>query len=433
MQVGVDANQTGSSNQVKFSDVIRREPEYQSSQPFRGVATLGTQNFGFALDSNTPDKRTTEKKSRSSKPIHYQRLHFDLNGNGDLTDDEVIKAETRPGIRFPSSYASYTFPRVDLTIDAGGTKIDYAFRFSAYSNASGTYQYVSASLNSAAYREGYITLDGKKRRMIIVDYNSNGRFDDRSEISDTRTSDGSVYVMPGDMIYVDFDPNQTAYSYGYDPTTSDSQQYVAKLLAVDDRYYEMKVTPAGDQLELTPSKTEIGYVTNPNLGYRAVIYGDGGFVKIRGDESGKAAVPVGKWKLASYTIDRTGFKEKPEEESSEPSLLEALSNAFLSGGTSSGSSSGFTMVSARGTQDYPEIEVRKDETASLPFGPPFKPVVTVSYRQGTNKVALEMSLKGASGEACSNLMVNGRRPPDPHFTIKAPDGTEVESGKFEYG
>ena len=44
-----------------------------------------------------------------------------------------------------------------------------------------------------------------------------------------------------------------------------------------------------------------------------------------------------------------------------------------------------------------------------------------------------MQLVGAAGETCSDLIVNGRRPPGPEFKISKLDGTEVDSGTFEYG
>jgi hypothetical protein len=79
------------------------------------------------------------------------------------------------------------------------------------------------------------------------------------------------------------------------------------------------------------------------------------------------------------------------------------------------------------------VTVREGETVKLPFGPPYKPTVTTSHRAGTPAASLGMSLVGSAGEQCSNLMVDGRRPPDPTFTITDPEGTEVQAGKFEYG
>ena len=66
--------------------------------------------------------------------------------------------------------------------------------------------YASVSLNAAAYREGDITLDGKKHHVVLIDFNSNGRFDDETTIStELRGAGGPLYPQPGDVLLVDPD------------------------------------------------------------------------------------------------------------------------------------------------------------------------------------------------------------------------------------
>ena len=83
---------------------------------------------------------------------------------------------------------------------------------------------------------------------------------------------------------------------------------MSKLVNIDGRFYELKISPAGDKLTLTASAVPLGSVTNPNDGFRAMIYGDQGFLKIRGKKGTPVAVPEGQWKLLSYTIDATDGK-----------------------------------------------------------------------------------------------------------------------------
>jgi hypothetical protein len=324
----------------------------------------------------------------------------------------------------------------EVTIEADGTKMQYAFLLRVSSRAQATYQYATAYLMSAAYREGEITVGGKKRRIVLVDHNSDGRFD--SEMAfDKRvtTSDGTVYARPGDMIYVDPDLKNPTTRYGYDATTSDQQHFVTKLLNIDGQFYDLQLTPAGDKLALTPTTKTIGHVTNPNQGYRAIVYCDQGFVKVMGDQSGKAPLPEGKWKLLQYTIDRTGLDDDAKDEQQRrqsSSMLQSLMNAVRP--RAPVSRPRYTVVSARAKRDYPEVEVRAGQTVSLPFGPPYKPLIEVApYRRGDNTVDLGLSLVGTGGEVCSALMVDGRQPPAPEFTIVGPDDKDVASGKFEYG
>jgi hypothetical protein len=488
--IGSSAPVVQSPDQAEFSKVITKEPaEYVSKHPFRGVAKLGTQQYGFVFDTvATPKKaeadedaeaeKKTEKKaellgtlaaaldaepslpSEQAQPKvpaveQYNRLLFDLNHNGDLTDDEPIKALGVEGrIMYPSGYSSYSFPRQDLTIEVDGTKVDYSFTFRIYARTSTSYQYASASLNAAAYREGTITLDGKERRIVLIDFNSNGRFDDVFTVrDDVQTADGTVYPNYGDMLFVDPEVTPGAYRSPYDPTTNDDQYYLARLVNLDGKLYDLTVTPSGEELTLERSKLPMGTVTNPNKGYRAVVYGDQGFVKIAAGETQEVPLPVGTWKLLAYTIDQTELAEqeaeKPaaEEESKkedeqakkekESSLLDSLVGALMGGASKAVETRverpRTTIVCARGTKDYKPVEVREGETALLPFGPPYHPLVTAPYRSGTDTVSLAMAVIGSAGEQCSNLMVDGGRPSKPTFTITSSKGEEVETGNFEYG
>jgi len=92
------------------------------------------------------------------------------------------------------------------------------------------------------------------------------------------------------------------------------------------------------------------------------------------------------------------------------------------------------MISARATPDYKPVTVKQDETVELPFGPPYRTVVSAQYSNPQERqVALGLTLVGVADEVCENLIVNGGRPPKPEFTITTEDGKEVESGAFEYG
>jgi hypothetical protein len=44
-----------------------------------------------------------------------------------------------------------------------------------------------------------------------------------------------------------------------------------------------------------------------------------------------------------------------------------------------------------------------------------------------------MTLVGAAGERCSDMMVRGGRPSRPEFTVSNPKGEIVYRGNFEYG
>ncbi|MBC8869806.1 MAG: hypothetical protein H8E44_10330 [Planctomycetes bacterium] len=384
--------------QTDFSKVVVKEPKYEYARPFKGVAKLGTKEFGFAFDVASSTPATT-----GSSRVRYTHFYFDSNGNGDLTDDKAVEAESK------SSSYSY-FPRVDVTLDVDGTQMEYSFYMRTYSSSSG---YGYAYLYGAAYREGEITLNGEKKRIVLVDSNSNAQFNDAT----------------GDMIFIDPDLSKGVYAYS-DMTMNDDQQPVGKLVNIDGRFYGMELSPAGDKLTLTPSSAPVGYVSNSNKGFRALVHGDQGILKISAGESGKSPLPVGDWKLLSYTIDGTVTPETKEEESS---LLNTLSEALVQ--SNSSASPRWSFISARPKNDFTVVNVREGETVDLPFGPPFKPMVRVSRTSGSsgNRVAyLSLSLVGTGGEVVSNIMVNGSRPKEPEFTITSAE-EKVAQGKFRYG
>lgn len=378
----------GRATAGEFSQVIEKEPKYASPNPCRGVARLGSRSYGFALDGN-------------KGAAGYGRLYFDLNGNGDLTDDRYVDGEPMSGE--PGGNAVlYRFPRIDLTVDADGTKVDYSFLFTAFYQKSKNDEHVAAALYAAAYREADLRGVGKKKHhLVLVDYNSNGRFDDEFKVSDRGS--GSLLPMPGDMLLIDPSPTATVDA---DLTSGDNRCLVSKLINLGGKLFELKVSPSGDKVELNPASVDVGYVTSQHPGFRAIVYSDQGFLKIGGERTKGIPLPVGEWRLLSYSVDFGGSPMKGR--------------------------AGGTLVAARATSDCKPLEIVKDKTVDLPFGPPFRPLVRVTGRRG-DEARLGLSIIGAGGEVCTNLLVNGSRPESPEFVITTPKGEVVERGKFKYG
>jgi hypothetical protein len=476
----------GNPDQAKaFARIVKKEPKYVSDRPFRGVAKLGSQEYAFALDAvpakaeskeqnakeeNPEEEEKVEvkkasgdspggkpkapphKKAPPAKVTPYNRLYFDFNRNGDLTDDKVINAAGSDAPRALQSagalYWQFHFPRIDLMIDVAGTKAPYSFLLTGYGYAGPQISYTNVMLNAAVRREGRITLAGKKHHVVLLDFNSNGRFDDEMKISThIRLASGGLYADQGDMLLID--PEKAQMESPYDVTAGTTRHYVSKMVRIDDRFYDVKISPAGDKLTLIPSRVAMGRVTNPNDSFRAVLYGERGFLAIQGAKDTPVPVPEGRWKLFSYTIEQ---KERPaaaKPAREEPATNKETPDAAswqkqaeavmkLLGGRNVdirrdlGIERGSAVVSAQATDRYQAVEVRKGKTVMLPFGPPYKPKVS-SFLTGRGQAFLQMSLIGSAGEVCTNLMVGGRRPAKPAFTITDPKGKVVEEGDFEYG
>jgi hypothetical protein len=306
-------------------------------------------------------------------------------------------------------------------------------------------------MSSAICREGDITLEGKKHHVVLLDYNSNGRFDDEMKISpDIHLSGGGVYAQQGDMLLIDPNVNRPVLGAVFDANGS-SYPYLrfdlTKIVAIDGQLYDVKVSPSGDQLTMTKSTAKMGSVKNHNESFSAMIYGDKGFFKIGGTKDKPVAVPEGDWKLYNYTITSTEplkpAAKADDANSAKPktggSLLDVLGAIVgISSGGGIALVNGPSVVSATATEGYKPVTVRAGETIELPFGGPYTPKVEARNAGGSpdgrsKLLQLSMTLVGASGEAVTSMTAHGNRPGKPAFTITDPDGKVVQQGDFEYG
>lgn len=369
----------GGPAEAEFRQVIKTEPKYVFQAPFRGVVKLAGRSYGFALDAV------------AAKAVGYDRLYFDANGNGDLTDDPKISA-TNAAQTGPTLSQSQ-FPSVNVTLDAGGEKVEHAFTLGvACSLAGGKFQ-ATASLYSAVAREGYVTQGKKRTKVLLVDSNSNGRFDDVVSVK----SNGSL--AEGDLLLINPNPKKGSSGGGM----GTDQKLVAKTICIGRSFYRMSVTPDGGKLRLEPMQLELGSVVCSGQAYRAVLTSDDyGVIVIGGAKGQEVTLAKGTWKVVGYTLDAT-----------------------MPGGKR-------TAVEAPYGNNRPTVTVEKGETAELPFGGAFRAVVT-SGRAKDNKIALRLEIIGPSGEKCRSILVGGGRPPKPRFIIKDKNDKIVHQGEFEYG
>ena len=159
---------------------MKKEPKYECAFPFRGVVKLGSKEYAFALDAVSPKPKGNAKKADAAgktskpvveetkssspaakwadkpaekqsppKPMQYNRLYFDLNNNGDMTDDKVLNSEMDNSVPYSSSYSGMNFPRIDIPLDFDGTKMDYSIQVDGYSMFNGNSGYVMLSFNAA--------------------------------------------------------------------------------------------------------------------------------------------------------------------------------------------------------------------------------------------------------------------------------------------
>ncbi len=418
----------GNDASAHFKDLVKKEPKkYVAEHPLRGLAKLGSKEYGFVLD----------QKGKKSKG--YDRLYFDLHGDGDLADAKPIDAETPAGPRgIAAGYAQTMFPRVDLAVDLGGKKLDYSFFFQVVAYGSAPHWTVVASLTSAVYRRGEVVLEGKKWKVIVLDANSNGRFDDvTSYTENVRDSEGRIYATPGDVLWIE-DAQVPAGASRAPAAASPTRIPLCKVNTLGGKAYELKVSPSGDELTCGPSALPMGKVTSPQAPCTVELGGDVGVVSLTLEKSRPVEIPAGRWRLLSYTVTVRDWKEPSKQKATKsggPSLADALAKALLS--TLFGNPepmygpAGVCTVSAQGTKEGKPLRVEAGKTTTLGFGPPYKPRVTVTLANET--AYLGLAIIGAEGEVVSNLVLNGRRPDKPKVTITGAKDKVVAQGNFEYG
>ncbi len=204
------------------------------------MVKLGDRQFCFALDAVSP------------KAAGYDKLYFDANGNGDLTDDPPEKATevTQPGPKMSQSQ----FPRVNVTLDVGGQPVEYAFLLSVLCTEAGDNSYATVSLYSAVAREGYMVQGKRRLKVLLVDRNSNGRFDDVVSVQPGGN------VAEGDLLLINPNPKKPPAGDG---GAGPDRNLVGKVLYVGKSFYRMAVTPDGSKLQLTPMKLSLGNVAGP--------------------------------------------------------------------------------------------------------------------------------------------------------------------------
>ncbi len=394
-----------------FRAIVRKEPnQYQAEYPLRAVITLADRKYAFILD----------KQSKQSQG--YDRCYFDLNGNGDLTDDipiDVPKAyKTAESHRSRNGFVTtvYQFPRVELTLHSEGTEWNYPLFLSSITTTRDKDLSVGATFFPAAYRQGEILLRGSKHTLVLIDWSTTGRFD----VPVSFASNGKGVHEFLDQIGTEFlvDPKHLA-----NPSITQHRQFLGKMNALGGRFYNIKVTPGGDELTCTPVEVPMGRITVPQPPCNVWLINDDGFIALDLRDSAPVDVPVGKWRLLAYTLWR-GAKTGQASATSKAGGKAACPKGSVSELPKS------IWVYTDRVLDCEPITVVANQTTTMKIGPPYAPTLTVE-RKG--KVAtLGVQVRGI-GQEKIHPWVTGITQSKPKIRITDPQGNLVEQGSLEYG
>jgi hypothetical protein len=292
-------------------------------------------------------------------------LYIDSDGDGSLADEPALQA-------YGVDARNAKFEPAKIVFQGEDGPITYHLNVKFYN--SGRRRYLG--LWAGCWYEGDIDIDGLKKRCMLIDHNANGVFDDKS-----------IDAGMCDRIRIGED-------------TRLDTRFVGNYLEVDDALYNLDVARDGAYVKLAKAgNVPSGSVKLPEAVTALVVGGENGFF-VRRPSGGTCSLPVGKYRIDSWVIEREDDKGAP---------WKARGSQFGSKG---------------------RFDVTEGNEVKLSIGEPLTSTVGASRRGST--LSFDQKLSGPLGEAIV-LERRGTRPRAPRLHIRNKDGSYDRTFSFEYG
>lgn len=358
---------------------------------------------------------------RSGDDAFYNRIYFDANGNGDLTDDPVI-IEDPEGGKDPAVPHPYTIKDVSIPQKSGQARYSFRINVNYVSRRKGkkpSKAVVERSLKlqiaASCLYEGKLELGGTAYRLCLGDMNGNGRFDDSVKVPDfSALPAGTKISLEGDGFYL---------SSRFEVNTEGVLAF-GNWLVLEDRLFRVRLNLGAGMLTLIPPGEEMSTTAIPMRTEYLGIYTEDGAHYVMMHRPGKeVTLPPGRYRLDKYTALR---KDDQGDE---------------------------WVLAATATSESPCFSVAAEKPAKMDLGEPFHAYVSVpewsrqSVSQGYSKQAsLEFVIEGRGKEQVIELIrVSGertriplsdedrQRPREPGFKVVREGGELAFEGSFKYG
>jgi hypothetical protein len=382
-----------------LSDAVHAEPRYASEDIYRGFVRL---------DRGEGVRIPLVLDAADGQGPPYDLLYMDANNDGDLTNDSVIRrAEVTTD---DSGYTSSFFPPVTIELpeESGGPHAVAVMTLYMKQHPISGGEFSHAAVRSSCYREGRVRLGGQDYRVVLLDGDCNGVFNERNPA----TVD-NPHQYGGDQLIVLPDGEKPAE---LTPDLLAQSMPLGRYVAVGDGVYEVGSEPNGGCLKVYRREVATGPVQVGMKGCRLLFLGEDGPVVIHAGSS-EARLPIGKYRLESQRVSRTDDEGRLWVVETYPSTV------FVR----TASAAGMASRSARGV-----LEVTADSGPEIPaFGPPL--VLSVSASPRGEEVSIGLSVTGERGDPVLSVLVDGTRPPAPSFQVVSAAGKVVAEDQFEYG
>ena len=292
-------------------------------------------------------------------------LYIDSNGDGSLKDEAAI-----PAYRAQSQHSF--FGPVKVTFEGKDGPIMYHLNFRLCNHNERPLM-----VSSAGWYEGTITVAGTKKHCVLIDYDVNGTFNDKSIKSFNKC----------DRIRVG------------DEETSNTR-FVGNYIEIDGALYRLDIARDGAYLKIEKAEDIVfGNILVPETIDEFAAGGENGlFIFKPGKGAGR--LPVGKYRVEHWNIERKDEKGN---------------NWKLEGKWSGGTG---------------VFDVSTEKETELSTGEPI--ISTLEAREDGSGYSFNQGLKGQLGERIE-LTCNGERPPAPNLRIKNGNGTYDRTFTFAYG
>ena len=294
---------------------------------------------------------------RTSEQGKWDRLFIDSNGNGHLDDEDAVAAYQT------EQYFTYFGP-VKIVFEGEDGPVTYHLNFRFYDyNEQNRRLYIYPG----GWYEGEITVAGQEKYCVLIDYNVNGTFNDKS-----LQADDSDRIRIG-------------------AKGSEDTRFVGNYIEVGDVLYRTEIAQDGAFIKLAGADdVKFGNIRVPETITEFSAGGENGQF-IREMKNGIARLPVGKYRIDYWEIDSKDEKGKSW--------------------TMRGSS-----FSERG-----DFEIKDEAETALEIGEPV--TATLQVQLNGENYEFEKSMRGPLGEYVS-LTTSGQEVRDMwKLAAKNKDGT----------
>jgi len=338
-----------------------KEPAYGSLNPVYFEIELARNYFFLVLD----ESQGTGKG--------YDTLYFDTNGNKDLTDDEKVTYRNQKDGR-------RTFGPIKALIGRGKKQRRYHFGLEVDIDDECQMHY---HLRSNCCYEGKVKVGPVTRKVMVVDNNVNGFFNDK-------------YFMlrsPGrDVLLIDINNNGTFETRsGFPREAFPYTDYIH----VDGKYYVPEIARDGRRLKFTeiePPPMGTFKTNRKEFSITLERENDGGIFNLAGRDF-TAPLPAGE-----FEIEAVYFKKE-----------DAAGNVWEMDG------------SARYSTEKELIVIKQGEVTQCIFGPPFTVELSYRKREEKNGYSFWVNMTGGGKEVYS-IRKNGKEISPPDVKITSADG-----------